>query len=297
MDGAGDYRFVLHSKDAHMDKYRNHSSRRALDLNSVVKKIGAAIYVTNDLEIDPNNGADDTPNGMVAYNQIKMIWNKNTNEYNTGYTGWLPLGCPELGGSGLMTNNQPKAVIRTLNRICPTEVETESPKLKTKNAIWAYYGHATPHSLDFPSIGTISNDQSEFPSSQYYKIQNFNLGFIRLAYLAGCGTAGGSGNVDETYNESAGNSIAKSFNTQGAKTVIGFRNLLMSNGKRFGRFNRLFWEGLTQKGLSVSAAVNRAMRHMDGFINYYHLYGNKPEPVIFGDRETVLFPPGYGNEN
>lgn len=128
---------------------------------------------------------------------------------------------------------------------------------------------------------------------EVYNIDQFNLGHIKLAYLSGCGTAGGSGNDDAKYNIPKKQSIAQSFKDRGCQSVVGFWNYA-KRGNWFEAFNSNFWRFVcrgvvkdngTRRKVSVSRAVEEAFKR----VPYGSKVGsNKPDVRVFGD--AYLYP-------
>jgi hypothetical protein len=272
MDGAGDYRFVLHCKDAHPNKYRDHLNRRALDLNSYVNIKSMAILLTDWRLWDYAN---------FTKNGLRMA----------GYAGYKPEGSPENGGSGLMINKSPRVVTRTLDRLSPLDPASYA-KYCTKNAVWVYYGHGcimgygndANSGLGFGD-GFISCGMADDPGNVRYDITSqdllgnylYHLDHIELAYFACCYSAGKRNEVP------MGNSIAASFCSRGAKASIGFRGEQRLKGLPFKLFNDAFWDCMVN-GCNVKKAYDTAKIAM----KYANIWPFQITPVMFGDGNIKL---------
>ena len=279
MPYAGDYRFVLHIKDDHNTKYRDHRRRWAKELNGPSHVPGAAIWTQYSVT---------TYLGDQAEEELWLITGAS-NKGAPGYRGYAPCGFPELGGSGHMNNTAPRYAVRTLNYL-PPEDPPENRKFCTKNAVWVYYGHANFGLLLFNTDECgLSSNLSE--PGCLYDVSSLDLRHIRLAFLAGCQTGGEEG-------VSQGAVIAHSFsragNPQGAKCAVGFYGKIRLTTPWFGTFNTNFWYGMCKEKKTVQKAADEACHIKLPKGKKLKLPGVKP--IVFGDKNTVLYPPRYGNQ-
>ncbi len=260
---GGIYRFVLHVKDAHGDLYRRTGNRWAVDLSYAWDQRSATVYVCADEEID------DTPNGQYAYNMLASIYDPNDQQMEPGYHGRWQLGYPSIGGSGLCSQKPADDMVHTLDRLNSAELRNlpQHPEYSYKpapSAVWAFFGHSSPDYVEFSSGGLTK--EYEEPGDAYSVWYTPGVDYVHLAYLAGCGTAGGKVRVNgwgpwiggTLYDcPNPADSVAAAFWDEGADSVVGFRDGLWTTND-FVSFNQLFWEGLCRKGLTVYEAVERA---------------------------------------
>jgi len=304
MQYAGDYRFVLHIKDDHLDKYRDHRKRWARDLNAREAIFGYAIIYTDDswrnLTGGDKQGASDEARADEAKDMLESM----------GYRGWKPIGNPAGGGSGKIKSTTSRLGIRTLKRLAPGDTGKVS-----KNAIWVWYGHASGHTLGFVQKGEnnqpiwgqrISNNVNP-ETDKDFNINNaaFNLNHVLFAYLAGCSTAGTrehnnpnspgyDPNVPHIPETSTDNSIANSFLNKGVKAVVGFYDHTFLTRKDYEYFNEGFWLSVRWE-FGVRRAISETMKDkkMRAFKRKYK--GKHPvNPIPFG-ADKVLMPARYGN--
>lgn len=111
------------------------------------------------------------------------------------------------------------------------------------------------------------NDKQDNPAFHVYNIHTWSIDFVRLAFLHGCSTGGGTVRGRERNGKpwqitaSPDESIGASFYIQGANAVVAWRDLQYQGGV-FTYFNRFFWEAMRRKGYNVQRAVNDAIKHL-----------------------------------
>jgi hypothetical protein len=304
MDKAGEYRFVISAKDSHADREKGHRNKWALERNQ-----GNLMPSTAQLALDetvPGSGGsiNDVPWARQAYKWLSLIWNPSKRKFENGYKGWAPLGQPERGGSGVIINTWAHVAIHTLNRL--HDPGHERRRWAHPNAIWGFYGHANPMVLEMPAGGYITNWANDDSTRMAYTVRNIDLSWMRLSYLAGCGTAGGCiKGRDENGHPyhccdrcsqhpcPAAESIAQTFYDQGADAVVGWRGLLYE-GDVFGKFNDWFWYLLCRKGMTVGDAVKEAKKKLPWWTRLYSDERDSVRGVKVWGGGIVIYPPRYG---
>lgn len=304
LQGAGTHVLLLLAQDRHQSLDKAHRRKAALGRSVCLVIAPAALLVLN--EVQAGGGEiDHTSDAQEAYALLKKLWDPARSVFVPGYYGWRPLGDAMNGGSGVVINPDAREAIHTLNRRCPYYDQRQPASVAKPNAVWVFYGHANPFGLSFDPSGAIDwivNALSEDPSRRIYNILCWRIDFVRLAFLHGCGTAGGvvkgrdqdgrPFRVPETGSASLEQSIAGSFHQQGADAVVGFQDLQYA-GKVFSAFNREFWTAVCQKGMSVRKAVRHALKHRPWWTRLWASERRALEKVrVLGD--AVLTPPGYG---
>lgn len=174
------------------------------------------------------------------------------------------------------------------------------------NAIWAFFGHSYQFGLAFtPSMdgskGWITNRLPENPKNQVYNLHRWGealsedikvVDFVRLAYLFGCGTAGGT--LGDIKNVDPEQSIAASFYYEGADAVVGWKDTLYV-GFIARHFNEVFWNKI-RRGISVAEALKEALRKVPEKLkrDRPHHWASIRKYKVWGGS-VVLSPPAYGN--
>lgn len=172
------------------------------------------------------------------------------------------------------------------------------------NAIWAFYGHSNSHDLGFEGDSSITNRPEVISCRDQiycvYYLDYLDINPVRLAFLAGCGTAGGwvkgrtkEGKLWQEYTEPKA-SIAYSFYQQGADAVVGWMDLQYS-GKVWENFNYWFWHGVCKKGLSVGRAIERAKERLPWWTRLFPIERRAVMKTKVWGKNVVLYPPGFGN--
>lgn len=302
-DYAGTYRFVIHIKDAHAERYRNSENRWALDLNCEHDVHTFTVWMYNDKH---DIGADAGRYGRNVAARVRKL----------GYAPCKPEGDPAEGGTGRLYGVYPRLTIRTLDRLSPTDPPWQQMYC-TKSAIWMYAGHGEIYDgslnttyLQF--VVTAGNGGiyvgAEDPDEEIFNIDAFDLDPVRLAYLMACYSAGGTKPArpgqPTAVTAARGNSIAAHFDTAGttgARSVIGFREILYAGEKPYDEFHNVFWNAVC-KGMTVGQAFHDAAKAANKIVrDDMKKNGAKAKykpffPDLFGHRGVILSPPRYGDE-
>jgi len=286
MEKVGTYRFVLHFYDDYADSYKNHQIKATLEVNQKHQILAFAILVTS---------ADESFRlylGRIAYRFLRIMC-YGTYEH-------------EGAISGLQVNLTGRYAIRSLNRLCHLDQNRPEAKKKAKkHAVWVFYGHANPYIVGFGYYvdeehkrykhrGAIANYHEDH-DEEYYNIhmwpgkEGTKIGFVRLAFLHGCATAGGKSKLWRWDPVPENQSIAASFNKEGAETVVGWKDSQYS-GLVFSVFNGNFWRSL-RDGMSVAEAVKRAKKIAEATGRFFALSEETEaigKVVIFGNGGLKL---------
>ncbi len=202
-----------------------------------------------------------------------------------------------MGGSGLIFDVCARNAIHTLNRFCPTE--KVPPHYAKPNAIWVFLGHANPFVLGFGKKGGEGHITNYFeaPENQIYNIHNWHIDFVLLAYLHGCGTAGGTVKVDRQQEISCPDrefSIAASFYRQGADAIVGWRDTQYSGLVSY-VFHKLFWHALCVERKNVERAIKTAKDHLPWWTRFFRKERDAiMKTEVWGGHVTIL-PPRFGH--
>ncbi|MGB9587301.1 MAG: hypothetical protein ACPL7O_03895 [Armatimonadota bacterium] len=264
MEYAGTYIFVLHIKDDHPERYRDHQHRWTLELNSIRKTPAFAVI-------------DECPSGHViwcpahtATEQLKHM----------GYRAYKPEGNPYEGGSGKIRGVEPQFVIHTLNNAyVPGIGYYLDPHVCTKNDVWAYFGHGIGGAIvwwrgwnsDECDGGLYTEDYSVDVAKQHFPLikKKFPLEHVRLVYLYSCSSCGG---LVEGVEIEPQYSIGQWFRSLGAKCVVGFTREIRGNLPTWWYFNKRFWDQLAS-GLTVAQSLDRA-KHISIGRHRFRLYSS-----------------------
>jgi hypothetical protein len=292
---AGEYIFVAAMKDGHTNDYRAHDNRWTKELNSHARYPGLAIWSS---DVSTNNLMSSAYSTAA---QVKEIVDSTGKKFQ-GYIGWGPLGYPDIGGSDVMCTSETPVfeVIRTLRWLAPWDSPSNS-KYLSKNAIFAYYGHSTQHTLSpfgKPDNGCLADDTRLDQTTQQIGMfavnpstgQPYfaNLDHVLFVYLFGCDTAG-------TCYANNPSSITARFILKGAKSALGYSGPVWGNTSTYSQFDADFWYGLSKLGLSVKRAAIRAYA-MCEVPSTEMLRGVEMPSVIYWGGGTKIAPPRYGNE-
>ena len=304
LQGAGTHVLLLLAEDKHERLDKVHRRKPALGRSASLVIASAALLTLDEVHVGGGE-IDHTPDSQEAYALLQKLWDPVRSALVPGYYGWRPLGDAMNGGSGVVINPDAREAIHTLNRRCPYYDRRKPESVAKPNAVWVFYGHANPFGLSFDPSGAIDwivNNLSEDPLRRIYNIFSWRIDFVRLAFLHGCGTAGGvvkgrdeggrPFRVPETGSASLEESIAGSFHQQGADAVVGFQDLQYA-GKVFSAFNREFWTAVCREGMSVREAVHYALERRPWWIRLWASERRALGKVrVLGD--AMLTPPGYG---
>ena len=292
MEYAGTYRFVLHIKDDHSGLYRNGVDRWSLDLNCHNRVHSFTVWCRSTLPEAPLYGAD------VASRLHRVgDWRSEAGVY----APYWPPGGPETGGTGLMTDKQPRHTIHTLNMW----VGPADRRYRRWSAVWMYAGHGDFEggtSYTYLNFDNLPNEDSgiyvatECTADQRFMIAGHDLSHIRLAYLMACYSAGANGGIRcgiPVYIPE-NRSIGYHFAEYGARAVVGFSNLLFAL-EPCKAFHDVFWTEVC-KGIPVGTAYKDAKAKCDQANGRVKQRTYRVFPVLFGNPSIKIVPPKYGFE-
>lgn len=292
---AGDYIFVASMKDGHANDYRTHEHRWTRELNNYARYPGMALWASDKSNYNVVNVAENTES---IIKELK----DSTGKKHSGYLPWGPGGYPDIGGSGLMvTSNTPvDEMIRTLYWLAPWDDPTNN-EYRSKNAIFAYFGHATMHTLSpdgKSNNNCLADDYRMDQNSKQIGMFAVNpstgqpyfpdLDYLRLVFLYGCYTAGTNAN-------DTGSSIAARFYLKGAKSVVGFNGPIFGLSYTARSFNEDFWYATCKLGYTVKRALKFATdcREIPG---WEQVTGIRTPVSVYWGGSVKLVPARYGSE-
>jgi len=318
MPYAGTYHLVAHIKDAHANEYRDHEAKWALDLDQQPHPPGYAVFCYHQTWGPAEHQID----GRVIGGEWSAALEK------LGYSKWpgKVAGNPHTGASGYFENRPANEIVHTLDFNC-LDCEHE-PKYEQRrhdrNAVFVYLGHGAEvgdpvidqsnHTKVFTGgalspeafegdAGYLSNnwtfDHKEVHEGHpvyYYDLGSHSVGFVRLAYLGSCMTAGGVESVVYQGDEwtkilSKSHSIGSKFYAKGADCVVAFSGLLWDRTQARLDFDRAFIASMKGNSLfkayraALKALANDAASGVDTDLVH---------PQYWGDKKTSLKPPKEG---
>ena len=306
---AGSYKFPLILEDNHQNKYRNHLSKKANNLD--YENTNNSLFIYGYWEPPDLHGFSYNPRPL-ANRTYELL-------HQHGFGGWkADDGSPTNfhgGASGLTFDINTFEVLHTLNTLCPdcSSPNASPPINKHANKIWIYYGHGVNFSEhtekdlqearkfyfeshintnDYKYLylnGSVSRlhkfDSNNNPID--LDIQPGDLSNMSFAYIFGC-------NTGKSY--CLADTLVSYF---GVKASLGFKYPVFAADK-FDCFDYHFWLNITMHK-SLQDALNAAIDSANDLYNkdiYYKLYDENDneyyylsifEPVLYGDKSQKLY--------
>ncbi|MBQ7258011.1 MAG: hypothetical protein IJS60_10020, partial [Abditibacteriota bacterium] len=306
MQYAGNYIFPMILQDNHQNKYRNHTQKKVVSLNS--STLRTPVFFHKYVEAPNIYGMYYSPGYLAErnYDLITADSRYSLNGYRKSGEPIVLTNDPHCGQSGLMQNLNAYEALHTLNTYCPicAQANPNNSYSVCQNKIWAFYGHGDRIIESNSSVsgaivfynGVDNYVYLKGDSGNTAKILNYNrqpiatveigdLSYTDFGYFFGCKTAEGN------------NSIAEKFQKDyKMKATLGFVYLTMDNGP-FEIFDETFWNSiLVGNDINTSNKIAKE-KALPLFIEKHLVYvGNGVlvdvigfETKVFGDGSIKLF--------